>query len=116
MRHVYIAHRLAGPNKDTNIESASKLMCDLADRLPIVPYGSWMILTRYWDESKREKGLEIDKQQISRVDEMWCVGAEKGLSAGMTIESDHAKACGKVVFDLTGMTVDQIVEWWKLGK
>jgi hypothetical protein len=114
MRHVYIAHRLAG-NVALNISSAGIFMSELADRLPIVPYGSWITLCRYWDESKREKGLEIDKQQISRVDELWCVGNQKGLSGGMTIESDHAKTIGKPVFDLTGMTVDEIVEWWKKG-
>lgn len=114
-RHIYIAHRLSGSNHATNIESASKLMADLADKLPIVPYGSWMILTRYWDESKRDKGLEIDKHQISRVDELWCVGAEKGLSEGMLIEAAYAATCGKMVADLTGMTVDEIVEWWKRG-
>jgi hypothetical protein len=51
MKHVYFAHRLGGgPNRLDNIEAAGRLMCELADRLPIVPAASWMTLARYWDE------------------------------------------------------------------
>lgn len=111
--HVYIAHRLSGPNRDENIDAAGRLMAELAARLPIIPVGSWITLTRYWDESRRERGLAIDREQISRVDEFWMLGP--GVSSGMRFEAGCAKDFGKPQFDLTGMTVDEIVEWWALG-
>jgi hypothetical protein len=105
--HVYIAHRLTSPDRNANIEAAGRIMAELADRLPIVPYASWITLVRYWDESKREKGLAIDLAQISRCDELWLTGPE--LSPGMSIEAQGAEC----VRNYIGLTVDEIVEWWQ---
>ena len=111
MIHVYIAHRLGGgPNRLDNIEAASQLMCELADRLPIVPTASWITLARYWDETKREKGLALDFAQIARCDELWLVGLE--LSPGMKLEAAHATTLFVPVFDLVGRSTNEIVEWW----
>jgi hypothetical protein len=114
--HVYLAHRLTAPTRaqiDANIEAAGHLMAELADRIPIMPAGSWMTLTRYWDESKREKGLAIDREQISRVDEFWMLGPE--ISSGMRFEAECAEKFRKPIFDLTRMSVNEIEKWWELG-
>lgn len=112
MIHVYFAHRLGHDPvlRLANIEAAGRLMCELADRLPIVPAASWLTLARYWDETKREKGLTIDFAQITRCDELWHVGPE--LSAGMKLEAAHAAKMDVAVRDLVGRSADEIVERW----
>lgn len=109
--HVYIAHRLTSPDRDANIEAAGRLMAALADRLPIVPHCSWITLARYWDESKREKGLAIDLAQIARCDELWLTGPE--VSSGMRVESEGANAARVPQFNYVGLTVDEIVDQWE---
>jgi hypothetical protein len=111
MIHVYIAHRLSGPNRAENIEAAGRLMAALADKLPIVPVGSWITLARYWPETMREKGLAIDREQISRCDEFWMTGPE--ITSGMRFEGECAETFKKATFDLTNMTADAIEQWWK---
>lgn len=107
--HVYFAHRLGnGPNRLDNIEAAGRLVCDLADRLPIVPVASWLTLARYWPETKREKGLAIDFAQIARCDELWLVGPE--LSPGMKLEAEHAAKVGVPITDFVGCGVNEIVK------
>jgi|GEM_PF-3489029 len=105
--HVYIAHRLSSPDRAANIEAAGKLVADLSERLPIVPHCSWIILARYWDEGKRYLGLDIDRAQISRVDELWYTGPE--MSSGMQLEGGWATQDRKPTIDMTGMSVDEIV-------
>jgi hypothetical protein len=110
--HVYFAHRLGnGPGRLDNIEAAGRLLCELADRLPIVPVASWVTLARYWPETKREKGLAIDFAQITRCDELWLVGPE--LSPGMKLEAAHATEVRVPSFDLVGRSADDIVTWWR---
>jgi hypothetical protein len=110
--HIYFAHRLGSDpvRRLDNIEAAGRLMCELADRLPIVPTASWITLARYWDETKREKGLALDFAQIARCDELWLVGLE--LSPGMKLEAAHATTLFVPVFDLVGRSTNEIVEWW----
>lgn len=109
--HVYIAYRLTSPDRAANIEAAGRLLCELADRLPIVPYASWLTLARYWDESMRNKGLTIDRAQISRCDELWHTGPE--LSGGMLAEGGFATEFDVDVVNHVGRTVDEIVAWWR---
>ena len=60
MIQVYIAHRLGSDPvlRADNIEIAGRRMCELADRLHIVPAASWLTLARYWPETKRENAAE----------------------------------------------------------
>lgn len=114
MIHVYFAHCLSAPTREemlANIEAAGRLMTEVIDRLPIVPYASWMTFARYWDESKREKGLAIDRLQISRCDEVWHTGPR--LSSGMADESEYAFEFNKPIHNVIGMDVDRIVKWWR---
>lgn len=115
MLHVYIAHKLSAPTdagRDANIQAASIIAEQLARRLPIVPVCAWTMLARYWPETPelRTRGLEIDKEQISRSDEVWHTGPE--VSGGMKIEGEHAIWINTPVYNVIGLTVDEIVEWF----
>jgi hypothetical protein len=106
--HVYFAHKFGAD--PANLEAAVTLMCSVVERIPVVPVAAWMTLVRRWDESKRERGLRVDKAQILRCHEFWQIGPE--LSPGMILETSFAASAGVRAHNLIGWSADQIVEWW----
>lgn len=106
-RCPYIAHRLNAPTRagiEANRTNASIWVCELAARFPIAPIADWLILTGRWPETMRDRGLAVDLALVERADEVWLVGPV--ISSGMGLEAAHARALGKPVYDLTGLTLD----------
>jgi hypothetical protein len=103
MKVVYVAHRLNAETesaRQANRESAERWVAWLAANFKIAPIADWVVLSKIWPETMRERGLAVDLKLVSRADEVWLVGPV--VSAGMQIEADHARALGKRVRDLTG--------------
>jgi hypothetical protein len=82
---VYVAHQYGG---DTANRAAAAKWCAFFARLGYSPSAMWIVLTGEWDESMRERGLQIDFENISRCDAMVLVGP--AISDGMQRESCHA--------------------------
>jgi hypothetical protein len=105
MLTVYIAHPLNAPTREgieKNRENAAHWVAWLAAEFPIAPVATWITLSGLWLETaeNRARGLEIDVELVKRCDETWLVGGR--VSAGMRIESEHAK----VLRDLTVLGYD----------
>lgn len=100
MKVVYIACAFSAPTLEemnANRARAAKWVAWAAVTQNVSPVCSWIVLTGELPETPemRKLGLEIDKAQVKRCDELWHVGGR--VSSGMAIEASVAK---KVV-DLT---------------
>lgn len=100
MRVVYIACPFTAPTREemnANRRRAAKWVVWAAVTRGVSPVCSWIILTAELEETPENRvlGLEIDKAQVKRCDEIWLCGGR--VSSGMAIEASVAK---KVV-DLT---------------
>lgn len=100
MRVVYVAHPLSGPDRDANIQRASR-WCAWAFKGGYAPVADWIVLASQLDESWREQGLRADCALIKRCDELWQVGGR--ISEGMRIEAAAAKLVGVPVRDMTAL-------------
>lgn len=99
MKVIYLAHPLTAPTRE-GIEANRRraaAWAAWAAMQDVSPVCSWIVLTGELEETpeNRRLGLEIDKAQVARCDELWFVGGR--VSSGMAIEASVAK---KVV-DLT---------------
>lgn len=100
MKVVYIAHGFSAPTIEemsANRARAAKWVAWAAVTQDVSPVCSWIVLTAELPETPgmRTLGLEIDKAQVKRCDEIWMCGGR--VTSGMAIEASVAK---KVV-DLT---------------
>lgn len=103
MKTVYIAHRLSAPTRkdiEANRARASRWVAWVVMTFRIAPIADWIIITGQLEETpeNRALGLQIDRELVSRADEIWLVGGE--LSSGMREEAARAVAHGKPVRDL----------------
>jgi hypothetical protein len=96
---VYIAHPLAGPDREKNLRNAA-LWCVWAAKVKgVSPVATWIVLASVWTEADRELGLACDVAAIKRCHELWLVGGR--ISAGMLVEKLAAEEAGVLVVDLT---------------
>jgi hypothetical protein len=102
MRVVYIAHPLGdGPMRERNRRNASRWVAWIAQHFDVAPVADWIILSEYWDESMRLRGLAIDGALVRRCYIIILVGGR--ISNGMQYEIDVAREDGIHVVDLTGL-------------
>lgn len=104
MKKVYIAHPLGSDpaGRQNNCDRATMWFMWAADQ-GVCPIASWILLARYWPETRRDDGLAIDFACIEACDEVWLCGPT--LSPGMKAESEYAAAIGKVVRHFPEMRV-----------
>jgi hypothetical protein len=109
-RVIYVAHPLgAGPDREANRQAASQYVAAIGSVPPFAPVADWIILSGQWDETLRERGLEVDLALIDRCDEVWLCGPR--VSPGMGIEKKHAEAQKKRVVDLTTLPPGLVQRW-----
>lgn len=97
---VYISHPLGqGPDREKNRQNAKRWVCWAALAKGVSPIADWITLSEFWDESKRDIGLDCDVAAVAKCDELWHVGGR--ISTGMRVEEEAARAAGIPVIDLT---------------
>lgn len=110
MKRIYLAHQLSAPTREgieANRRSAAKWAAWISTTFKVAVSADWITLTGELEETpeNREWGLLCDLAHIERCDEIWTVGS--CMSAGMTLEAQHAGAVGVPWYDLTGLPMHE---------
>jgi hypothetical protein len=100
MKVIYLAHPFTAPTREAmeaNRRRATAWAVWALTTQDVSPVCSWIVFTGALPETpeSRRLGLEADKAQVARCEEIWLVGGR--VSSGMAVE---ASASQKVI-DLT---------------
>ncbi|WP_405329502.1 hypothetical protein [Leeuwenhoekiella sp. LLG6367-2.1] len=115
MKIIYIAHPVAYPNKEENLQAIREIVRDLnlsrADIVPFAPYVTDCMMLDDTDHKQRSRGIANNMALLSRnfVNEIWLYGNR--ISAGMWQEIEIAMQLGIAIKSMTIATQAQLDEF-----